>query len=74
MILAELDKSIASIATANSRCRTRFGKLAGLACMAPDIVTAIIEGRQPATLAARNLLASELPNAWTDQRAMLGFN
>ena len=73
LILAEPDKSIASNALVNGRCRTRLGKLAGLAYMAPDIVTAIIEGRQPATLTARQLLASELPNAWSDQRALLGF-
>ena len=74
LILAEPDKSIASIAAATGRCRTRLGKLVGLACMAPDIVTALVEGRQPATLTARSLLASDLPLAWAGQRAMLGFS
>ena len=74
LVLAEPDTSIAGIALANGRCRTRLGRLVGLACMAPDIITAIVEGRQPATLTARSLLASELPVAWADQRSLLGFN
>ena len=73
LVLAEPDKSIASIALANGRCRTRLGKLVGLACMAPDIITAIVEGRPPEMLTARKLLASELPVTWADQRALLGF-
>ena len=38
------------------------------------IVTATVEGRQPPTLTARSLLAAELPAAWPDQRAALGFS
>ena len=69
LILAEPDMSIASIATANGRRRTRLGKLIGLACMAPDIVTAIVEGRQPAKLNAPTLMDIALPLDWVDQRA-----
>lgn len=68
------DRSLASIAASANRCRTRLGKLASLSCLAPDIVTAIVEGRQPSTLTARTLLATELPLAWPQQRAMLGFS
>ena len=73
LILASPSQSIASIAASNGRCRTRLGKLASLSCLAPDIVTAIVEGRQPASLTARTLQDIELPLAWTDQRALLGF-
>lgn len=73
LILAEPDKSVASIAVGHGRCRTRLGKLVGLSCMAPDIVTAIVEGRQPATLTARTLQGIDLPLAWADQRALLGL-
>ena len=73
LILANPDRSIAAIAADHGRCRTRLGKLAALACLAPDIITAIIEGRQPPTLTARSLQDIELPLAWTDQRALLGF-
>lgn len=73
LVLASPGLSIASIAAAHNRCRTRLGKLAALACLAPDIVTAIVEGRQPATLTARTLQEIDLPLAWADQRALLGF-
>ena len=42
--------------------------------MAPDSITAIVEGRQSATLTARSLMVSELPLAWSDQRALPGLN
>ena len=73
LILAHPDKSVAAIANQHGRCRTRLGKLAGLSCLAPDIVTAIVEGRQPEALTARTLLDIQLPLSWVDQRAMLGF-
>jgi DNA invertase Pin-like site-specific DNA recombinase len=73
LVLVEPDKSIAEIAAEHGRCRTRLGKLTGLACLAPDIVTAIVEGRQPRTLTSAALLAIDLPHCWTAQRAMLGF-
>jgi hypothetical protein len=73
LILASPEQSIASIAASQARCRTRLGKLAALACLAPDIVTAIVEGRQPAALTARTLQTIDLPLAWADQRALLGF-
>jgi len=73
ILLASPEQSIASIATSLGRCRTRLGKLAALACLAPDIVTAIVEGRQPVSLTARTLQDIDLPLGWPDQRALLGF-
>ena len=66
-------KSIAEISKGEGRCRARLTQLVALSCLAPDIVTAIIEGRQPPSLTARSLLAIELPLAWRDQRTALGF-
>lgn len=43
-----------------------------LAFMAPDIVEAIYEGRQPLGLKVKALSAN-LPLAWADQRRALGF-
>ncbi|WAT19248.1 recombinase family protein [Aurantiacibacter sp. MUD11] len=43
--------------------------------LAPDITTAIIEGRQPVGLTGRRLLrASALPLDWAGQRTFLGFS
>ena len=44
----------------------RFGYLA------PDIVEAIVEGRQPRPLTVRRLLLG-IPRAWDDQRKVFGF-
>jgi hypothetical protein len=73
LIIDNPDRSIAAIAAAHGRCPTRLGKLAGLACLAPDIVTAIVIGQQPASLNARRLSSIELPLSWADQRRALGF-
>ncbi len=73
LILSQPDRSIASIAASNNKCRTRLARLVSLACLAPDIVTAIVQGRQPATLTARTLQDIDLPLAWPDQRVLLGF-
>ena len=49
-------------------------RLARLAYLAPDIVAAILDGKQPRALTARQLLrAAEVPLAWPDQRRMFGF-
>jgi hypothetical protein len=43
--------------------------------LAPDITSAIINGRQPAQLNAKRLmrLIAQLPADWSAQRALLGF-
>ena len=43
--------------------------------LAPDIVTAIVEGRQPPSLTGRRLLrAADVPLSWEEQRRSFGFN
>ena len=44
----------------------RFGYLA------PDIVEAIVEGRQPRSLTVKRLLRG-IPCSWADQRTVLGL-
>lgn len=49
-------------------------RIARLAYLAPDIVRAVMEGRQPKSLNARMLARlGSLPLSWFEQRAMLGF-
>jgi hypothetical protein len=54
------------LSDAHVRRILRFGYLA------PDIVEAIIEGRQPRSLTVKRLLRG-IPCAWADQRAAFGF-
>jgi DNA invertase Pin-like site-specific DNA recombinase len=49
-------------------------RLARLGYLAPDIITAIVEGRQPPALTGRSLLRfATLPIDWAEQRRELGF-
>lgn len=51
-----------------------IGKLVRLSWLAPDIVDAILGGRQPAGLTGRRLLRiGNLPMDWSGQRRALGF-
>ena len=51
-----------------------LGKQVRLAYLSPDIITAIMEGRQPPTLKATHLRKiSNLPTDWDDQRKLLNF-
>ena len=72
-VLSNPEHSIARIARDHGRCRTRLGKLVGLSCLAPDIITAIVEGKQPEHLTASRLLSSPIPMAWPEQRRELGL-
>jgi hypothetical protein len=74
LVLAHPDRSLASIARDNGRCRTRLGKLVAIACLAPDIVTAIIEGKQAEHLTVARLLSKSVPLSWSDQRRELGLS
>ena len=73
-LMASLDTSIDQLAKGQGRCRTHFARLIKLSYLAPDIVTMVLEGRQPASLNRRKLMAIELPAHWADQRALLGCN
>ena len=51
-----------------------FTRLVRLSYLAPDIIQAILDGRQPRDLTADKLLAhSRLTLTWHEQRRVLGF-
>ncbi|NNC64616.1 MAG: hypothetical protein HKN84_07505 [Gammaproteobacteria bacterium] len=51
-----------------------FARIVRLAYLAPDIVEAIVDGKQPATLTATKLArVYDLPIEWPAQRHRLGF-
>jgi site-specific DNA recombinase len=54
--------------------RSYYSQILRLAYLAPDITTAILEGRQPPGLTATMLIEhSRLPLSWQRQRSALGF-
>jgi site-specific DNA recombinase len=61
-----------SVAQLTSLDEHYAGRILNCSFLAPDIVEAILDGRQPADLTVQKLLRS-LPLAWADQRQRLGF-
>ena len=54
----------------------RIASLCRLSYLAPDIVRALLEGRQPIELTPTRLrrLSKDLPHDWREQRRFLGFS
>ena len=74
MLKSRSVQSITDLANIENVQRTYPSRIIPLAFLAPDIVEAILDGRQPIELSLDRLLASmPLPLDWRDQRAVLGF-
>jgi hypothetical protein len=64
----------ADLAKSENLHRSYYSQVLRLAYLAPDITTAILEGRQPSGLTATMLIEhSQLPLSWQEQRTALGF-
>jgi site-specific DNA recombinase len=69
------DASLAETAKAEGVGRTYLTRMARLAFLSPEIMTAILDGRQPVQLTAAGLSRlTELPLAWSGQRQVLGLD
>ncbi len=54
--------------------RAHLQQLLRISWLAPDILSAIVAGRQPVTLTGRRLLrATNIPHTWDAQREFFGF-
>jgi len=73
---AVLDQSgsLAQIAGRLGRDRGHLADMMRISCLAPDIVTTILEGRQPASLKRKTLMATSLSPDWSEQRKQLGVS
>src|ERR1700693_3473848 len=68
-------RNVSEIAHAQKMDGSYFSRVVRLAYLAPDIIGAILEGRQPANLTAAKIIeTSQLPMTWRDQRLYLGFD
>ncbi len=67
--------SITEIAQLERTSRPHASRLLNLAFLAPDIVEAILDGRQPTEVNVEVLTKTQrLPLSWEDQRRVLGFS
>lgn len=66
--------SIAQAAAWLGCCRSTLTERIKLSYLAPDIVEAILAGRQPRSVTRRRLATIDLPINWQHQRRMLGFD
>ena len=66
---------MAAIASRNNVSDSYVKKIMPLAFLAPDIVEAIVTGKQPAHLTTQMLIRQiDVPFDWQDQRRVLGFS
>jgi hypothetical protein len=65
--------SINELAVQTNLHLSEVSRLLPLAFLAPDIVEAIVDGRQPPELTAERLMRTRLPKSWERQRRTLGF-
>ena len=74
-LIQDPDLTVPAIAGQERLTIGYLSRLLRLPSLAPDIVTAIINGKHPPDLSAKQLmrLALKLPTDWTEQRKLLGF-
>ena len=75
MLLSGRDNSIDAMAQRLGVRRDYLSVLARLSYLSPEIVRAILDGRQPVELSSTRLvkLSKDLPHDWQAQRQFLGF-
>jgi hypothetical protein len=74
-LLSGSDASIEAMSGRLGMNKCRLASLIRLSYLAPDIVRALLEGRQPIELTPTRLLrlSKDLPHDWSEQRHVLGF-
>lgn len=73
LMIENRTKSIPELAAENRVGVNLFGRLLRLNYLAPDIITAIYDGVEPAGITQWDLVYGSLPLDWDQQRALLGF-
>jgi site-specific DNA recombinase len=74
-LMQSIDLTLHAIASQERVTPGYISRLLRLPLLAPDIVTAMVNGKNPPHLTAKKLmrLALEIPIDWTEQRRLLGF-
>ena len=74
-LLTDTDETLNEITERTTKSKGRLTALTRLSYLAPDIIAAILAGRQPPELSVKRLLrtSQDLPLDWPGQRAFLGL-
>lgn len=73
-LMREPELTVRSLGARNGVTRSYVTRILRLACLAPDITHALLDGTAPPAIIADSLSRRhDLPIAWPAQRAMLGF-
>lgn len=73
-LIASDAMSLEALAAEHGHSRKHYARLLRLAALAPDIVAAILDGRQPVGMSRQGLLAAgDVPLGWREQRSALLF-
>jgi hypothetical protein len=64
-------RSLQELAKRDGITRRYIRRLVGLAFLSPELVEAILQGRQPVQLTATRLTELDLPLDWTEQHRLL---
>jgi hypothetical protein len=70
LVLAHPHSSLGDLAKQQGKCHKQLAKLVEISCLAPDIVEAVIGGKQPSSLTATALRTKVLPISWDEQRIL----
>jgi hypothetical protein len=71
LVLSNPEIPLAELARQQGKCRKHLSQLIELSCLAPDIVEAVLAGKQPVALTDTKLRSSTLPLSWGEQHALL---
>ena len=66
-------KTISEIARANKVDHSYVSRILRLTTLAPDIIEAILDGKEPSGLSLAVLTKERLPELWEEQRRAFGF-
>ncbi|WRH76254.1 MAG: recombinase family protein [Sphingobium sp.] len=70
LILAHSDTSLTDLAKQQGTSSNHLTKLIELSCLAPDIVTAVLAGKQPSSLTTTKLRTMAMSASWAEQRTL----
>ncbi len=71
LVLRNPDIPLTDLAKQHGKCRKHLTRMVGLSCLAPDIASSILAGKQPRALTATRLRSGQLPLSWEEQRTAL---